>query len=216
MNQFPKFLLFCISLVLSTASAQVTNTVNKDVAVSITQGLPYVDVQHMGQTVRIARNQDQNNIIPKIFGKTSRPCPPFCIQPIKISPEIKSYGELELLNFLNTEAASGTGLLLDVRMPRFFDAETIPGSINIPFLLIISNTQDILPLLGAKKVATGWDFKQASTVLIFCNGPWCAQSSRAINALLGANYPTDKIGYYRGGMQLWKLFGLNTVGSDIQ
>ena len=42
-------------------------------------------------------------------------------------------------------------------------------------------------------------------------GPACGQSPRAIRGLLDAGYPGDKIRYYRGGMQMWQLWGLTTV-----
>ena len=56
-----------------------------------------------------------------------------------------------------------------------------------------------------------WDFSQAKDVLLWCNGPWCGQSPRAIKALLALGYPADKIYYYRGGMQMWQSLGLTTI-----
>lgn len=45
-------------------------------------------------------------------------------------------------------------------------------------------------------------------VLLFCNGPWCDQSPRAIRALVKFGYPVNKIFYYRDGMQDWPMLGL--------
>jgi rhodanese-related sulfurtransferase len=56
-----------------------------------------------------------------------------------------------------------------------------------------------------------WDFTDAKELVVWCNGPACGQSPRAIRGLLGAGYPSDKIKYYRGGMQMWQLWGLTTV-----
>ena len=53
--------------------------------VNITPNLASVDVMHNGKTVTIARNQDQKNTVNPAFAKTSRKCPPFCIQPSSFS-----------------------------------------------------------------------------------------------------------------------------------
>lgn len=49
-------------------------------------------------------------------------------------------------------------------------------------------------------------------MILFCNGPWCGQSPTAIRAMIGAGYPADRISYYRGGMQEWRLLGLTVAG----
>jgi hypothetical protein len=46
---------------------------------------------------------------------------------------------------------------------------------------------------------------------MFCNGPWCDQSPRALKNLVLLGYPPHKLNYYRGGMQLWQLLGLTAV-----
>jgi len=67
----------------------------------------------------------------------------------------------------------------------------------------------ILMVLGAEKLEDGtWDFGNARELLLFCNGPWCGQSPRAIRNLVAAGYPPSKLFYYRGGMQNWQLLGL--------
>jgi len=47
--------------------------------------------------------------------------------------------------------------------------------------------------------------------VLFCNGPWCDQSPRAIRGLRKIGYPADKLHYYRGGMQDWLIMGLTTI-----
>jgi len=67
-------------------------------------------------------------------------------------------------------------------------------------------------VLGARKLEDGtWDFGGARELLLFCNGPWCGQSPRAIRNLIAAGYPPEKLHYYRGGMQNWQLLGLTVV-----
>lgn len=182
--------------------------------VGITDKMPYVDVTHDGQKVRIQRIQDQGNKLIDDFAKTSRPCPPFCIHPIKADPDVETFGELELMNFMTREVKAGTGVIVDARLPEFYRVETIPTAVNIPFTLIKPENpriERVLLALGARKSETGMDFRGAKTVALFCNGPWCDQSSRAIQALLKLGYPAEKLKYYRDGMQLWRVLGLTTV-----
>ena len=54
--------------------------------VNITADMPSVEVMHNGQKVAIQRNQNQDNNVNPAFGKTSRKCPPFCIQPGELAP----------------------------------------------------------------------------------------------------------------------------------
>jgi rhodanese-related sulfurtransferase len=176
--------------------------------------MPYVDVTHDGQKVRVQRIQDQGNKVIDDFAKTSRPCPPFCIHPIKAASNVETIGELELLRFMNNEVKSGAGVIIDARLPEFYRIETIPTAVNIPFTLIKPENpriEKVLLALGARKVDTGMDFRGAKTVALSCNGPWCDQSSRAIQALLKMGYPAEKLKYYRDGMQLWRVLGLTTV-----
>ena len=56
-----------------------------------------------------------------------------------------------------------------------------------------------------------WDFTNAKDLVLWCNGPSCGQSPRAIRGLLDVGYPPGKLRYYRGGMQMWQLWGLTTV-----
>ena len=131
-------------------------------------------------------------------------------------PDVETVGEIELLEFLNTKVKDGKGLLVDARMPEFFKSETIPGSINIPFVLFTGeNSQKVLGLLGAKEVDGKLDYTDAKELTLFCNGPWCDQSTRAIKALIKSGYPASKLKYYRGGMQLWKILGLTTVLPEL-
>jgi hypothetical protein len=53
-------------------SLLVFSNVSFALDVNITEKIPYVAVQHNGETIRIQRNQDQNNIITGSFAKTSR------------------------------------------------------------------------------------------------------------------------------------------------
>lgn len=186
----------------------------QDIKVKISEDISYVDVVHDGQKVRIQRIQDPNNRLVDDFSKTSRPCPPFCIHPLSLPGGVETFGELELLQFLQREVKAGSGLLIDSRLPDFYKVETIPTAINVPFSILVASNPHIDRLLGAfgaRKTAGKWDFSAAKSLLMFCNGLWCDQSPRAIAALLGMGFPAKKLKYYRGGMQSWRALGLTTV-----
>jgi rhodanese-related sulfurtransferase len=112
---------------------------------------------------------------------------------------------------------NGNGLLIDARTPNFYLAGTIPGSTNLPFNLLSNSeknpfVQPILTQFGAVKNSDGsWDFGNAKSLALFCNGPWCGQSPRAISNLLSLGYPPEKLKYYRGGMQNWLMLGFTVV-----
>jgi rhodanese-related sulfurtransferase len=184
--------------------------------IGITEDINSLDIKYAGKTVNIKRVQDPKNKLTNGFAKTSRVCPPFCVQPIEISPDIKTVGEVELLAFLDNEVKTSKGLLLDARLPDWFEKGTIPGSINIPFSILDGGLENdhalkILKLLGATKKEEKWDFENVQKLMLFCNGLWCAQSPRAIKNLLSMGYPANKLFWYRGGMQSWQLLGLTVV-----
>lgn len=199
-------LIWILSSLFSSLSAE------EKINVGLTPDMPYADIEYKGNKIRIKRIQNEDNRLTDNFTKTSRPCPPFCITPVEAAPNVKIAGELEVIEFLKKEVNSDTGLLIDARLAKFYDVETIPGAINIPFTLFTnSSITEVVSLLGVKKKEDEYDYSEAKILYLFCNGPWCEQSPRAIKALTNFGYPANKIYYYRGGMQLWKLFSLTTV-----
>ncbi|MEN8178269.1 MAG: rhodanese-like domain-containing protein [Pseudomonadota bacterium] len=189
--------------------------------VNITNQIGEFTVMHAGREITIRRNQDTDAALAFDFARTSRPCPPFCAQPITVSPEIKTIGEVELVEFMRTRMQDGSGLLVDARTPDWHERGTIPGSINIPFTQLNPSQgaddltlEDSLGKLGVTLKEAGWDYSKSKTVVLWCNGPWCGQSPTAIRGLLSIGYPASKILYYRGGMQLWRIFGLPVITPD--
>ena len=59
-------------------------------------GKSTAQVMHKGKLVTIQRVQDNGNNVDASFAKTSRPCPPFCIQPISLAPGVETIGENEI------------------------------------------------------------------------------------------------------------------------
>ncbi len=187
--------------------------------VGITPDLAFVEIQHKGKTVRIERNQNNANTVKADYALTSRPCPPFCIRPIKLAPGVETIGELEMLDYLMAANKSGSDIIvIDSRTPDWVAKGTIPGSINIPWTKLKEDTSDPLTIAGILTDQFGaafnddlWDFSKARTLVMFCNGMWCGQSPRNILTLLRFGYPAHKIKWSRGVMQDWEVLGLTTV-----
>lgn len=187
--------------------------------VNITADLPSVQVLHNGQKVTIMRNQNQDNSINPAYAKTSRKCPPFCIQPIELAPGVRTIGELEMLHYLKKISDGDRSVLvIDSRTQDSVEKGSIPGSVNIPTDSLDSGKSDPSTVretmerqFGAKFRNGSWDFSKARTLVLFCNGPWCGQSPANIKGLLKLGYPAQKLIWYRGGMQDWEAMGLTTV-----
>ena len=189
--------------------------------VNITRDIAELTVRHGDRDVRVLRNQETDNVIAFDYALTSRPCPPFCAQPMKAAPGVETIGEVELVEFMRSRLADGSGVLIDARTPDWFERGTIPGSKNIPFTALnpAQGADDItleesLAQFGVTPSEDGWDFSGARMLVLWCNGPWCGQSPTAIRGLLSIGYPAEKLLYYRGGMQSWQSFGLTVVTPD--
>ena len=190
------------------------------VEVNITQDMASVDVMHDGKKMTITRNQDQKSTVNPDFAKTSRKCPPFCIQPGTLAPGVETIAELEVLAYLGKmNAGDDSILVIDSRTPDWVKRGTIPGAVNIPWTALnpamgadpISISEIMVDRFGVKEMEGLWDYSDARTLVLFCNGMWCGQSPNNILNLLKFGYPADKIKWYRGGMQDWEILGLSTV-----
>ena len=191
---------------LTIALTLAAGTALADVEVGITKDMPSVTVQTRNGPVEIDRIQDTTHEIGGDWARTSRPCPDFCIQPITPTEGVATIGELELIEMLQNP----DNVVVDSRTSDWFQGGTIPGAINIPYTYIL----DELSTLGCEPDFEGWDCENAKRVALFCNGIWCGQSPTAIRSMVKAGYPADRIFYYRGGMQIWRLLGLTVTGEE--
>lgn len=187
-------------LVIGLAFSLSTAAIAQNKPVGIRPDMSAVTVETKSGPVDISRVQDNENQISQDWAKTSRPCPPFCIQPMTVAKGVTTIGELELMEMLQDPNA----LVVDARTNKWFTAGTIPGAVHMPF----NEVADRLEELGCEPDFDGWDCSAAKKVALFCNGNWCGQSPTAIRAMLAEKYPAEKIYYYRGGMQSWRLLGL--------
>ncbi len=204
-----------LTLALSMTAAQAAD----DIKVKITPEIAKVDVVHNGKKMAISRNQDDKNNVNPAFAKTSRHCPPFCIQPATLAPGVETIAEVEVLDYL-AQMSNGDDsiLVIDSRTPDWVERGTIPGAVNIPWDKLNASKSDPFTIaeilenkLGARQQEGLWDYSNAKTLVLFCNGMWCGQSPTNIKTLLKFGYPADKIKWYRGGMQDWEILGLTTV-----
>lgn len=206
--------------VLISALALSVNPAVADKPVGITSKMMDAEVVHDGNKVKITRNQNNKNTVNPSFSKTSRPCPPFCVQPAIVAPGVETVGELEVIEYLKKMAAGDDSILvIDSRTPDWVKKGTIPGAVNIPWT-------KLNPAKGADPLTIGeilqeqfnvkeseglWNFNDAKTLVMFCNGMWCGQSPNNIENLLKFGYPAHKLKWYRGGMQDWEILGLSTI-----
>ncbi len=205
--------------------------------VKLTAERDFVEVIHQGKLIKFMRIQDQDHRLEGGFAKTSRKCPPFCIQPMQAQENVKTIDQVEMFDFMEKDLLDETGVIVDARTPAWFERGTIPGSINIPFTVFsldvddpeliklmytlgakrrgevsgLTRTIENLGLMGGDQKNDDWDFTSAKKVVLWCNGMWCGQSPEAISGLLRLGYPPEKILYYRGGMQAWQSLGLTVV-----
>jgi rhodanese-related sulfurtransferase len=218
-----KFNNTAAGLTLAAAAMVFSATAHAEHGGSITASLHSVDVMHNGQPVQIGRTIDDDAVIPSEFTKIGRKCPPFCLQPMRVAEGVETIGELDVLGYLK-RASSGdrTVMVIDSRTPEWVMRGTIPGSVNIPWNQInhevegtfeveaeAATLNDILANQFGVKINNGKrDFRNAKTLVLFCNGNWCPQSSINIRTLLKLGYPAYKLKWYRGGMQDWVSSGL--------
>ncbi|MEE4118441.1 MAG: rhodanese-like domain-containing protein [Paracoccaceae bacterium] len=177
-----------------------------DRAVGLAPDLPSVTVDTPQGPVVIERIQDPAHEVTGEWARTSRECPPFCIQPIEPAPGVKTIGELELIAALQDPDV----VVIDSRTRDWFEGGTIPGAVNVPYLEAVERMAE----LGCEIGFDEWDCTGATRIALFCNGLWCGQSPTAIRWMIDAGYPAERISYYRGGMQSWRVLGLTVTSPD--
>ena len=205
--------------------------------VGITPDLMSITVKHNGKDVEIIRNQDNKAVVNPAFAKTSRPCPPFCIQPMEVAPGVQTIGEGEVIDYIAKMNDGDSSIFVgDSRTPDWVAKGTIPGAVNVSWTSLVpakgATTEGIIDVMskhfGVKlaedtdsmdvneaitdgDTSSVFDYSGAKTLVLFCNGMWCGQSPASIRTLLKYGYPAEKIKYFRGGMQTWEILGLSTA-----
>ena len=205
--------------------------------VGITPDLMSITVKHNGKDVEIKRNQDNNAVVIPAFAKTSRACPPFCIQPMVVAPGVETIGEAEVIDYIAKMNGGDSSIFVgDSRTPDWVARGTIPGAVNVSWTSLVpakgattdgiikvmsdhfgvklmgeTDSMDVDEALTDGDTSKVFDYSGAKTLVLFCNGMWCGQSPASIKTLLKYGYPAEKIKYFRGGMQTWEILGLSTA-----
>ena len=142
------------------------------------------------------------------------------LSPMKIDDEIETFGELEVLDFIEEMQEDNNMLLIDTRKPLWYEYRTIPTAINISFEYILrakefkEKFKQSLEILGVKGDRKPYEFSDAKTILLFCNASWCGQSPAMINSLLSIGYPAKKMKWYRGGMESWLALNMSYIQGE--
>ena len=216
-------LLALLVLATAAASARAADPAEdvfdlKDLRVKITESLPYLELGQGERKVLLMRHQDPAHTIEQPYDKTSRECPPYCVQPMQLAPGVETIGELELIDYLARADAGEGVLVIDSRTPPWTALGMIPGAVLIPYTRLDPATAEPRSVAELMELEFGvvraeglWNFGSAKTLVFYCNGPWCGQSPTNIRALLEYGYPAHKLKWYRGGMQAWEQLGFTTV-----
>jgi len=181
--------------------------------IMIKHGLHSVDVKHDGKSVKIMRVQDKKNEIVKFYRKTTRGTIQ-AMHPFK-PHAVETIGEREIIDYIKKMSEGDSSIIIiDSRTPAWVKRSgMIPGAVNIPFTKF-SKAESTLEIMEEEfEVIPGetFDFRNAKTLVMYCNGNWCGQSPTAIRKLLSMGYPAAKIKYFRGDMQSWAALGLTVV-----
>ena len=116
------------------------------------------------------------------------------LQPMRVAEGIGTVGELEVLEHLRRGDP-----VVDCRDRNSHELQTLPGALNIPYPEAATRSAEL---------------DRERVTVLFCNGPQCPQSPRAIRALLDSGYPADRLVYYRGGLHAWLSLGLPTAAGE--
>jgi len=188
--------------------------------VGITPDIMSVDLNVNGSVVSVMRNQDNDATVNPAFAKTSRPCPPFCIQPSTLATGVETIGEVELISYAETmNQGDDSIIVIDSRTPDWVERGTVPTAMNVAWTRLnpakgatpLEIAEILESVFGVTESEGLFDFSNCKTAVMFCNGMWCGQSPNNIKNLLRLGYPADKIKWYRGGMQNWENLGLTTI-----
>jgi len=199
-----KILLVCIAMTYLSAGQYDK--------VKITPDMSYIYVYHKGKAVKVHRTQDPQHKLTGEYAKQYRPGQ--YLQPISIYENIQTIGEVELLHFMKDKVNDKKGLIVDVRPKKYYNQESIPSAVNMPATIKNDDVkmEKILKIMGAKRADDGTlNTEHAMDVVFYCHGLWCKKAPEFINAFLELGYPAEKVLYYRGGFQMWKILGFTTV-----
>jgi len=143
--------------------------------VDIVRGLSRVEFEFGGQAFSIRRGAGGDAALPNRYYQATRKCPEHCIEPATAAPVVATLSELEVFTFMQQNVSTGSGLLVDARLPAEFSGGSIQGAISVPAATLVKNNpyrEDLLLALGVKGALGQMDFSSAFDLLVFDDGPW--------------------------------------------
>lgn len=222
-NEVLKFLLILISI--STVNYADKLNLRGDGVIIDYDDSTYVIKRMHNEECRKINGADPKNIWSDNYANSN--LPEKCVKkfvttvgkitPMNINKKIQTIGEIEVINFIKKSQSNENMLLIDARLPDWFLQMSIPTAENIPFTYFNKEKYpddfyDVLEMVGVEEISEGkYNFSKAKELVLFCNGPWCPQSTFAIKNLIKIGFPQDKLLWYRGGMYSWKMLNLTTV-----
>jgi rhodanese-related sulfurtransferase len=174
--------------------------------------MAYIYVYHKGKAIKVHRIQDTKHKITGEYARIDRPGK--FIQPISMHKDIQTVGEVEILHFMQNKINKKQGLLIDLRPKAMYKKGSIPSAVNIPARVKDDavKIEKVLRIFGATRNKNGTlNTDNALDIAFYCNGLWCHKSADFIQEFLELGYPAEKMLYYRGGFQMWKILGFTTV-----
>lgn len=207
-----------VALSLAAMASTFVYAEGEDKFVAISSGVKSIEMNLNGEKFTLERNQTKGNKISPLYETTDRGTP----QPMILAPGVETVGELEFIEYMKKAQTDETIAIIDSRKPGWYAKLRIPGAVNVPYTDFNEKDSAISAMedeMGVVQKDDGTlDFTNAKTLVLYCNGYWCGQTpgmvKKAKFALLKMGYPTEKIKYYRGGMQAWTSLGFTVVGSN--
>lgn len=186
--------------------------------VAIKDGVKSIEINLNEEKFTLMRNQTPGNKISSLYETTDRGTP----QPISLGSGIETLGEIEFIELMKKAQNNENIAIIDSRKPGWFAKLRIPGAVNVPFTHFREKESAIEAMEDDMGVIVNddgsLDFSEAKTLALYCNGYWCEQTpGMVINAefsLVKMGYPSEKIKYYRGGMQAWTSLGLTVISDE--
>ena len=126
---------------------------------------------HGEKKVKIMRNQNQKNTVNPAFAKTSRKCPPFCIQPAVLAPGVDTIAELEMIEYIEAMHNGEPVIVQDSRTPDWHARGHIPGTVSIPWTSLATKAGATIIDISATDLAGLARFAKDQSIDLTVVGP---------------------------------------------
>ena len=181
----------------------------------VSKGVPSVQVELDGKTCLIKRNAEKGNMITEVYAPTGQGTP----QPMTIAPGVETLGEIEFIEYMKNAEFDDSILVLIPEL-RLAQQARIPCTTNVSYKAFGDNRDEAIfyltEMFEGRKRRRIIGFYQCQNLgrllqwLPVWSNPIHVQTCEEQFAQHGL--PTDKLKYYRGGMQASTSLGLTVEG----